>query len=39
MNNLESDAEVALYFKALHQNPVVWQGFKNLTSNSPKFVH
>lgn len=34
MNNLESDAEVALYFKALHQNSVVWQGFKNLTSNS-----
>lgn len=36
MNNLESDGEVALYFKALRQNSIIWQGFKNLTSESPE---
>ena len=36
MNNLGNDEEVAYYFKALRQNSVIWQGFKDLEPDDPR---
>jgi hypothetical protein len=36
MNSLVSDEEVANYYKALRQNSVIWEGFKDLESEDPR---
>lgn len=36
MNNLVSDEEVAYYFKALRQNSVIWDSFKDLELDDPR---
>lgn len=38
MNNLVSEEEVARYYKALRQNPVIWDGFKGLSLDDPRVM-